>query len=188
MDSTEQWKPVVGHEGFYEVSDRGRVRSLTRTITTSHGQNRTYKGNIKEPSVRDGGRRVVSLQVDGQARTRIVSHLVAEAFLGKRPQGLSVCHNNGNPGDNRVSNLRYDTHSENMHDKKLHGTDHNVNKSHCPRNHPLSGNNLVPSKLKSGARECLACSRAQSYLCRHPELKESRAEIADSYFKKISQA
>lgn len=185
MDSIEQWKPVVGYEGFYEVSDRGRVRSLTRTITTSHGQNRTYKGSIKEPTVRDGGRRVVSLQVNGQARARIVSHLVAEAFLGKRPQGMLVCHNNGNPGDNRLSNLRYDTYSENMHDKKLHGTDHNVNKTHCPRGHSLSGNNLIASKLKVGSRECRACNLSRSYIKKHPELKDDFKALADSYFKKL---
>ena len=185
MDTPEQWRPIAGYKGAYEVSDKGRVRSVTRTITTAHGRTRTYKGQIKEQTVRDGGRLVVSLQVDGQARARLVSHLVAEAFLGERQQGMVVCHNNGNPADNRLGNLRYDTMAGNMHDKKLHGTDHNVNKTHCPRNHPLAGNNLVPAKLKIGVRECLACARAQSYLRRHPKLEKSRAEIADSYFKRL---
>ena len=185
MDTPEQWRPITGYKGAYEVSDQGRVRSVTRTITTAHGRTRTYKGQIKEPTVRDGGRLVVSLQVDGQARARLVSHLVAEAFLGERPQGMVVCHNNGNPADNRLGNLRYDTMAGNMHDKKLHGTDHNVNKTHCPRNHSLSGANLIAAKLKVGSRECRACNLSRSYIKKHPELKDSFKAIADSYFKKL---
>ena len=187
MTQKEKWLPVRGFEGAYEVSNRGRVRSLTRQVLTSHGQVRTYKGRLKTPTLRNCGRLVVSLPVNNTARTHLVSVLVAEAFLGPRPENMLVCHNNGDPTDNRVENLRYDTYSENMHDKKKHGTDRNFNKTHCPRNHPLSGNNLVPSKLKRGARECLACARAQSRIWRHPELKDSRAELADSYFEKISQ-
>lgn len=48
--------------------------------------------------------------------------LVMLAFVGPRPDGLDVCHGNGNPADNRLENLRYGTRSENMRDALRHGT------------------------------------------------------------------
>lgn len=64
----------------------------------------------------------VCMKRRGKYRVLIVHQLIAEAFLGPRPPGMFVCHNDGNPWNNRIENLRHDTHQGNEDDKKIHGT------------------------------------------------------------------
>ena len=69
------------------------------------------------------GRKTYWLQDKHKRRARASAHvLVMEAYFGPRPQGLSVCHNDGNYLNNNISNLRYDTAKGNAADKILHGT------------------------------------------------------------------
>lgn len=68
------------------------------------------------------GYHMVSLCVRGYAHTITVHKLVALVFLGPRPPGLVVCHNDGIPTNNHIRNLRYDTHVANNNDAVLHGT------------------------------------------------------------------
>lgn len=71
----------------------------------------------------DGRRRVqVPLQVNGKNLMPFVHRLVLEAFVGPCPLGMEGCHNDGNPSNNHVSNLRWDTPKNNSDDKKRHGT------------------------------------------------------------------
>src|SRR5699024_9726058 len=108
------------------------------------------------------GYRVVDLYRDGVAYRYRVHVLVLETFTGPRPEGLEARHLNGNPGDNRVGNLEWNTHSVNMLDKARHGTFRNqhTEKTHCHRGHVLEGSNLRPSAARRGWRDCLACDRA----------------------------
>ena len=55
-------------------------------------------------------------------KINFIHTLVLEAFVSLRPIGMVACHNNGNPIDNRVENLRWDTQANNNKDKILHGT------------------------------------------------------------------
>lgn len=64
----------------------------------------------------------VHMRRDGKTLRVAVHSLVAETFFGPRPEGMQVCHNNGNGLDNRVDNLRYDTPTANQADKLKHGT------------------------------------------------------------------
>ena len=111
----ETWKPIAGHEGAYEVSDLGRVRSLDRYVACGpRGATRLVKGRMMKPSIREtGGYLVLNL---GRGNLRHVAHLVAEAFIGPRPPGMDVCHFDCDPMNNAASNLRYDTRSGNMAD------------------------------------------------------------------------
>lgn len=109
------------------------------------------------------GHQQVKLYDAGRVKNWIVSALVLTVFVGPRPEGdYHACHNNGNPQDNRLVNLRWDTRSGNELDKRKHGTHYEVNRTHCPRQHKLEEPNLVKVKLKRGSRECLACNRAKS--------------------------
>lgn len=65
---------------------------------------------------------VVSLRRDNTAYQTYVHHLVAMLFIGERPPGMEVCHNDGCRSNNVVTNLRYDTHKGNMADTVPHGT------------------------------------------------------------------
>lgn len=126
MDSiVEQWRPIPGWEGFYEVSDMGRVRSLDRDIPNSRGAGtRRMRGKLLKPKKYPNGYRFVQLSRGYWAsqKERQVSHLVLEAFVGPRPEGFQACHNNGDNQDDQLENLRWDTPKNNNADKKEHGT------------------------------------------------------------------
>lgn len=116
---TESWKPVVGYEEFYEVSDAGRVRSLTRRTPVG-----VRVGRILKPRRhKNGGHRYVQLCRDGGCVSRTVHRLVLETFLGPRPEGMEACHfPDRDPGNNRLANLRWDTSAANKADAVRHGT------------------------------------------------------------------
>lgn len=97
----EEWKDIPGYEGRYGVSSEGRVSS------THNG-----KTFILRPGKSSSGYPTVSLL----GKTRLVHHLVAEAFIGPRPSGLFVLHADDNRMNSALGNLRYDTPSENSHD------------------------------------------------------------------------
>lgn len=107
-DAPEIWKPVVGFEGRYEVSDLGRVRNAV-----------TLK--ILRPCTRKSGHLAVSVYMNStQARTIDVHLLVARAFLGPREKEAVVRHKNGVANDPRLANLVYGTGSDNHKDRKHH--------------------------------------------------------------------
>ena len=120
----EIWKPIPGWEDSYEVSDHGNVRSIARVTQARLGVNRMVRSKILR-QCNDKGYRKVYLYSGGVKTSAAVHRLVAAAFIGVRPEGLQTCHNDGNPSNNHVSNLRYDTPSANQHDRKRHGTAEN---------------------------------------------------------------
>ena len=186
MSALEQWKPVNGYEGIYEVSSHGRVRSVDRTVTYSNGQVRHLKGKVlRTPLGKRGGYPFVDLRYQGKGQTRYVHSLVAESFIGTRPEGMEVCHNDGDSTNNHLDNLRYGTSRDNELDKVRHGTHNNTAKTHCPRGHELFAENVPPSIAKLGRRQCLACDRARSRVYYHPELKPQFKAVADSYYQAI---
>jgi len=71
----------------------------------------------------------VPLYKEGKRINKSVHTLIALTFRGERPDGLDVCHNNGDRTDNRLVNIRYDTRAGNAADRKVHGTD-NSGSSH----------------------------------------------------------
>ena len=183
--TSERWKPVNGYEGIYEVSSHGRVRSLDRTVTRSDGKVHRLKGKVLSVRLDKYGYQIVDLYNHGKQQKRKVHSLVAEAFIGTRPEGTEVCHNDGRKTNNHVDNLSYGTRSENMLDRVRHGRDHNAVKTHCLRGHELFAENLTPSIAKLGHRDCRACARARAYVHYHSHLRDEFKAIADSYFNAI---
>lgn len=105
MAEKEIWKAIDGYEGYYEVSTRGRVRSLGRKITMKNGEARTVKGRVLRDSVNKVGYKTVALAKEGRAITHAIHNLVAEAFLEKQ-EGLDfINHKDENKRNNRVENL-----------------------------------------------------------------------------------
>ena len=127
MTIVEQWKPVVGCEGLYEVSSQGQVKSLDRICLDKNGLAKKFKGRTLSIVIKKnkyGCYAVVRLPVKGQfkANNRYVAHLVLEAFVGPRPIKAECCHCDGNSLNNNADNLRWDTPKENSRDKYEHGT------------------------------------------------------------------
>ena len=86
--------------------------------------------------------------------------LVLLAFSGPRNDGLQTRHMDGNPANNTLSNLRYGTAKQNIQDQLVHGTHSTASNTHCPSNHPYSGENLYVSPR--GERRCRTCARDQA--------------------------
>ena len=125
----EIWKSVVGYEGLYLVSNCGRVKSLARIVTHPKKGTRKSPGKLLKPGLATGGRWTVGLCKEGKAKNQLVAHLVAAAFLGPS-NGLHVLHDNDVTTDDRVENLRYGTHAENMQDKVKNGLSNRGAKHH----------------------------------------------------------
>lgn len=118
--TTENWKSVVGYEGHYEVSDLGRVRSVTRVITDKNGKAITKRGSqIRTQDLH--GYKMFGLHLAKRAKTTYVHRVVWEAFVGPIPVGVSIDHINFDRGDNRLSNLQAITQLENIHRTKRAG-------------------------------------------------------------------
>lgn len=161
------WKPIAGYEGIYEVSDQGQVRSLDRIVVMRNGRRRPTPGVVLRPEKRGGtGEHLsISLSKGGRAVPAGIHVLVLSTFVPQTDPELIVCHDNGNPADNRLSNLYWGTRQDNGNDMKRHGTDWHFNKTHCPRRHLYDGPNLwrTYNDVKGGrnpARGCRACTKA----------------------------
>ncbi len=118
----EIWKSIVGFDGLYEVSNLGRVRSLDRSVKHKWGGGQFIKGRVLRPGIHRDGHVIYGLHSLGRCETKRGGPLVLEAFVGPRPNGFEACHNDGNPANDALSNLRWGTHSDNEKDKLLHGT------------------------------------------------------------------
>lgn len=119
----EEWRPVVGFEGYYSVSNLGRVRSEDRTFTDKRGVFRRRRGVILRTPPNQDGYPKMSLCKDGRRKDGLVHQEVLNAFVGPRPDPKSEgCHNDGDPANNRLENLRWDTMTNNQRDRVKHGT------------------------------------------------------------------
>jgi len=108
-------RDIPGYEGLYAATEDGRIWSYPKG-------NRNTKGCFLKPGTDNHGYIIAGLHKGKKRKTCKVHQLVALTYLGEKPEGCQVCHNNGIRTDNRVENLRYDTLSNNMQDKKKHGT------------------------------------------------------------------
>lgn len=106
----ETWKDVPSLKGHYQVSNLGNVRRIMC---------RPVKGCLNST----GYKQITAHGPDIKKVTRTIHSMVAEAFIGPRPQGAHIAHWNNDRADNRLENLRYATPKENIgDDRRRHDT------------------------------------------------------------------
>ncbi len=114
--STESWRPVVGHEGRYEVSDHGNVRHVARPMQRGCVQF-TVRPRLLPKRLGGRANNYHRVHLNNPERFAYVHTLVLEAFRGIRPIDHLGCHRNDDGFDNRLENLYWGTQEDNLADK-----------------------------------------------------------------------
>ena len=104
----EIWKPIIGYENLYEVSNLGNVRSLDRTVKC-HSKTRLVKGKLLNQALRKNGYYTVTLCDSGRDKQMYVHRLVALHFVeNPKPDEYNVInHKDENPKNNIYTNLEW---------------------------------------------------------------------------------
>ena len=117
----ESWRLLPGAEDRYEVSDFGRVRSLTGGSRA--GTVRRKRPLLMSPYDNGRGYLAINLKLSGGYECHGIGELVLRAFVGPKPSPTHhAAHGNGRRHDNRLQNLRWATPKENDADKDVHHT------------------------------------------------------------------
>jgi hypothetical protein len=157
--TAESWRAIPGYGTFYEASDAGRIRSLTRSYP-DHPTWKPRPGRILKQFIHRHYP-TVDLSINGRVKHWKVANLVALTFIGPKPFPTAhVCHGNGDKRDSSLTNLRYDSASGNRLDDRRNGTDYHVNLEKCPAGHDYNDENtyVVPA---TGHRQCRPCKNAR---------------------------
>lgn len=115
----EIWKDVENYEGYYQVSNSGRVRSLSRMLDyrkSIHGDwfhQRIHRGQLLRPVTRKDGYMRLFLRKKRKMKSKYVHRLVAEAFIPNPENKPQINHKNGIKADCKVGNLEWATSFEN---------------------------------------------------------------------------
>ena len=103
----ENWKDIKGYEGFYQVSDLGRVKSLERDVYCQNGIVRHIEEKILVPNLNNKGYQYVGLSKNGKRKGMLVHRLVALAFIPNLENKSQINHKNEIKNDNVVENLEW---------------------------------------------------------------------------------
>lgn len=176
----ERWISVPGYEGLYEVSDMGRVRSLDRVVIDKQGtRKRSFKGKMLKPQNVYTGYTMVALSKDGKVSDWYIHRLVLTAFRGEPAPGAEGCHNNDIRSDNRLENLRWDSHLENVRDafRRNRMRNHNRERTHCRRGHPFNETNTI---VRPDGRGCKTCKLLTERIRYHKAKNSVNTQVAQS--------
>jgi len=172
----EIWKDIPGYGDFYMASNLGRIKVKKRKIKklcVLHNKivEQTYKERILNPSKIDKyGHMSVHFGVNKEKFNVLVHRLVLFAFVGLPENGYEACHNNGIANDNRIENLRWDTHANNNVDRKKHGN------YPTGKDHPMYGRKMS-NELKEKLLKChLGVKRSE----------ETKKKMSEAQYKRYA--
>ena len=138
-----QWKPVLKYEEFYSVSEKGDIRREKKV-------NNTYKGKIMSSFIVNKYLNVVLCKY-GKMKIFRVHKIVAEAFIGDRPEKFTINHKDGNKLNNHFSNLEYMSFGDNNRHAFLNGLMNNVLGS---KNHLSKLKEMDAKNIRNLRKEC----------------------------------
>lgn len=104
---TEEWRPVVGYEGLYEVSNLGRVKSLDRVVNCKGNSTVVKQSKVLKWDIGRKGYARVTLSKENKVKRYLVHRLVAEVFLPNPKNLPEVNHKDEKKTNNAVWNLEW---------------------------------------------------------------------------------
>ena len=178
----EIWKDIEGHEGIYQVSNLGRVKSLSREIpVANHGawRTRTIPEKILKLHLNENGYVIIILTKDKVRATKKMHRVVAEAFIPNPENKRCVNHIDGNKENNCVDNLEWVTHKENME----HAVANGLYTCWCEGKHFHWGKGGHSEESKAKMREARKGKKPHSM----PHTEEAKRKISEAkkaYYQK----
>jgi hypothetical protein len=127
----EIFKDIKGYEGLYQISDKGRVKSLARKVNHPHSGFQTLKEKILKSGKNSRGYLVVILCENKIRKTSMVHRLVATTFLRNFGDKKTINHKNGVKTDNHLGNLEFVTQKENVQHSYNMGLSNNRGEKSC---------------------------------------------------------
>lgn len=109
----EEWRDIEGYDGFYQISDKGRVKSIKRQRVLSGRKYIVNKEKILKPYKHNGGYLKINLCKDGKVKSFFIHRLILQAFKPTKEK-LNVNHIDGNKENNNLENLEWVTQKENV--------------------------------------------------------------------------
>lgn len=100
-------KDMPGYEGIYKIDSDGNITRTARYVTIPYGGRRFYSGGVVKQTKNNDWYMCVRLRKNNNRKNITVHKLVALAFLGKCPSGLTIKHIDGNKNNNCISNIQY---------------------------------------------------------------------------------
>lgn len=172
----EVWKDAKGFEGFYKVSNIGRIKSLDRTTIDTIGRSRFYEGRIMRFTTSGSGYYQCGLTVQGIRYFPYVHKLVAESFVDNLRDLIEVNHIDHNKNNNNATNLEWCTRQENVIKMvEFYGIQHISNHCECGK--------VIDRKSK----RCVKCHCLTTRIKNRPSKEELHALIKTEPFVKIGK-
>ena len=109
----ETWKDIENYEGYYQVSNLGRIKRLERKMIDNRNRIFINKGGILKLKVGNSGYKYVNLSKNGKVKSKTVHRLVGLAFLENKNNKRCINHKDGIKTNNNISNLEWVTYKEN---------------------------------------------------------------------------
>lgn len=171
----EVWKDMQGYEGLYQISNLGRIKSLSKKVKNKNGY-RTTKEKIMKNILSNNGYLQTTLRKGKRPKSFLIHRLVAEAFIPNPNKYKCVNHKDENKLNNNVNNLEWCTREYNnnygTHNKKVKET-----------KQKKYGKAVKQITLDGKIIETFSCIREA-----HRKTNVGRKEITNVCLKKYKQA